>query len=94
MILTSQCPLSTLWELYVYCTIAGCIFSFPFPLAFFFCNFINDWTSIKQQEGLETLELGKNFKKWKKISGTDDLAAKRIEKLNDSEKKSCYAQTG
>ena len=29
-----------------------------------------------------------NFKKWKKMSGTDDLAAKWIKKLNDSEKKS------
>ena len=36
-----------------------------------------------------TSQMGKNFKKWKKMSGTDDLAAKRIEKLNDSEKKSC-----
>ena len=33
--------------------------------------------------------MGKNSKKWKKMSGIDDLAAKRIEKLNDSEKKSC-----
>ena len=31
----------------------------------------------------------KKFKKWKKMSRTDDLADKRIEKLNDSEKKSC-----
>ena len=35
------------------------------------------------------LDMGKNFKKWKKMSGTDDLEAKQIEKLNDSEKKSC-----
>ena len=35
------------------------------------------------------IEVGKNFKKWKKMSGTDALATKRIEKLNDSEKKSC-----
>ena len=27
--------------------------------------------------------------KFQPVSGTDDLAAKRIEKLNDSEKKSC-----
>ena len=39
--------------------------------------------------------LGKNFIMWKKLSVTDGLPAKRIEKLNNniSEKKNCEAQT-
>ena len=35
------------------------------------------------------MRFGQKFQKVEKMSGTDDLAAKRIEKLNDSEKKSC-----
>ena len=31
--------------------------------------------------------------KFQPVSRTDDLAAKRIEKLNDSEKKSCKAKS-
>ena len=38
-------------------------------------------------------EMGKNFKMWKNVSVTDGLPAKRIEKLNNSEKKKCLAQT-
>ena len=39
--------------------------------------------------------LGKNFIMWKKLSVTDGLPAKRIEKLNNniSENKNCEAQT-
>ena len=44
------------------------------------CHFEDDQTKIDR-------DMGKNVKMWKKMSVTDGLPAKRIEKLNNSEKK-------
>ena len=50
------------------------------------CHFEDDQTKIDR-------DMGKNVKMWKKMSVTDGLPAKRIEKLNNSEKKFFEAQT-
>ena len=42
-----------------------------------------------EQTVLSNSILGKNIKMWKNVSVTDGLPAKRIEKLNNSEKKTC-----